>query len=684
LPLVAGGTLLLLEREHVVDLARMSRTLSEVTFFHAGPGLLKNLLPYIRRHYNDLSVFARVRHASSGGDTVPLEVQQALKELFVNADVFVIYGCTEISCMGSTYQVPRDAPPVRASVGRPFDHVAVRVVDDALNVVPPGEEGEILFAGSGVVKEYLNQPITTAERFVDIDGQRFYRTGDVGRIREDGSLQLLGRSDFQVKIRGMRVELGEVEHHLRSAPGVRDAVAVARDTAIGEKVLVAYVVMADSEQTVERGVERGAPARLLPIRRHLAESLPDYMVPARYVELSALPLNLNMKIDRRALPELRPQPCHVPRSSDDCAAPSAMDAATPTEKRLAALWRELLQVDQVSLDDRFFDVGGDSMLALRLILEVDRELGVTLEGLEVLHEPLSVLAAICDRRLGKTAGVARTRVRSESTVDRIEPLHFGPGQTLYGVLHRPAAAGGSSAALLCAPVGPEGARTQFVLQRLARRLAAEGIAALRFDYYGSGDSSGESVEATCTRWQADITDAFAELRRRTKAAKIVAVGVRFGGTLLWRAGRNLDLAGFVFWDPVGDGAEHYAEMAAAHRKYLGSVQHLRFWAQAARRARVAYGEDLLGFTYCERALGEMKALAMAPDPGLASTSLRWIATWRRSRQEALFRSLAGDGRGSRLDTLELDCFWNDVLRIDHTLPDVGVAKKLAAMVKEAA
>jgi acyl carrier protein/pimeloyl-ACP methyl ester carboxylesterase len=555
--------------------------------------------------------------------------------------------------------------------------MAVRVVDDTRRVVPPGVEGEVLFAGSGVVKEYLNQPGTTADGFVDIGGERFYRTGDMGRIREDGCLQLLGRRDFQVKIRGMRVELGEVEHHLRRAPGVRDAVAMARDTTNGEKVLVAYVVLADSDLT---NVERGAPARLLPIRRHLETSLPDYMIPARYVELAALPLNLNMKLDRRALPDPPPDAL---RSADQADLRCARGAETPTEMCLLAIWKELLQVDHVRLDDRFFDLGGDSMLALRLILEVDHQLGVTLEGLEVLHEPLEVLAAICDRRLGKSASTPRARVRSESTGDMIEPFHFGPRQTLYGVLHRPATAGGHAAALLCSPVGPESAQTQFVLQRLARQLAAEGIAALRFDYYGCGDSLGESVDATCARWQADIADAFTELRRRTKAAKIAAVGVRFGGTLLWNVGPDLDLAGLVFWDPIGDGAEHYAEMAAGHRRYLRSVQHLRLWARGVPLARTANREELLGFTYSETAVREMRALVMTHRANLSAIPLRWIATWQHTRQEALFRSLAGESEDHCIETPELDCCWNDVSRVDRTLPDVGMAKRLATLVKGA-
>ncbi len=689
LPLVTGGTLLMLEREHVLDLNRLSRTLRQVTFFHAGPALLKNVLPYIKRHYPDPGLFSGVRHASSGGDLVPVDVLDALKDIFANAEVFVIYGCTEISCMGCTYPVARGRPSLHGCVGLPFDGMTVRVVDAASNEVSQGVAGEVIFAGRGVVKGYLNQPDKTAEKFVDIEGQRFYRTGDMGRIHDDGSLQLLGRSDFQVKIRGMRVELGEVEHQLRRAPGVRDAAAAARESANGEKVLVAYVVMADDADKSEPS----SAARLSSVRQHMAENLPDYMVPARYVELPALPLNLNMKLDRRALPDAPPLPSISGHGED----PTARDPETPTERCLASLWMKLLQVDRVALDDRFFDLGGDSMLALAMILEVDRELGIALDGLEVLHEPLEVLASICDRRLGRGAHLrAATRAKGDTAGARVrapeaasqptEPFHFGPEQTLYGVLHSSRSAGGDLAVLLCPPVGAESARTHFILQQLARHLAAHGIAAMRFDYFGCADSLGDNIEASCDRWQADIRDALAECRRKTKARRVVAVGVRFGATLLWNMARDVDfLAGLVLWDPVGRGSEYYAEMTAGHRAYLGSVKHLRFGLRASREGARGRGrEELLGLTYSDEALRQMKALVMMPTASGRAIPVKWIATWRQARQEALFRSVVGERETSRFETIPLDHRWDDVAQVDRVLPDVGIARRLSAMVKELA
>ncbi len=673
-PLTAGGTLVVLDREHVLDPARMAATLATVTIFHAGPSLLKHLVPYVKRHYTSFDAFAGVRHASSGGDLIAPELLGALQEIFSEAEVFVIYGCSEVSCMGCTYPVPRGEAVTKTYVGRPFDNVAVRVLDGAFNPVPAGVIGEIHFAGGGVVKGYLNRPELTAEKFVELEGRRFYRTGDVGRLSEAGWLEILGRNDFQVKLRGMRIELGEVEFALRRGPGVRDAVVMAKDGPGGERALVAYVVYAPTEggNGVDGDGERRARAGAL--RRHMVESLPDYMVPAAYVELASLPVNHNLKVDRNALPE--PEWA----GQRDAVDPLRREPETPTERRLAALWAKLLGAPHVGLDDNFFELGGHSLLGTSLLAEVRREFGVTLEGMEVLRETLEVLASFCDARLGKAP---RPVARSSAliAVDTVEPFHFGPAGSLYGVLH---SAGGSTAreaALLCAPVGEEHVRARFVLGRLARRLAARGVPTMRFDYYGCGDSLGESGEATCGRWRRDVEDACRELRRRTGAASVAAVGVRLGATLLCNAAGDLGLSRLILWDPVCDGAEYYAEMAVAHRHYVSSMQHLRL---GRAPARLPGAEELLGTTYSDAALRELRGLSITRDAPNQRLPFKWLVTSQPARQRGRFAALSGARTDCRVETLDFDCSWHDVARLEDVLPDVGIAAALANMVTERA
>ena len=665
-PLCAGGTLIILEREHILDPERMARTLSEVTLFHAGPSLLKGLTGYIRRNYPDLSAFSGVRHASSGGDMVPPELLETLKELFSNAEVFVIYGCSEISCMGCTYPVPRDRRITTTYVGRPFDNVVVRVLDGAGRILPAGIVGEIHFAGDGLTLGYLNRPELSAEKFITVFGQRFYRTGDRGRLSEDGWLEILGRNDFQTKLRGMRVELGEVEHHLRRAPGVREAVAIAKETRAQDKVLVAYVVT----EPANGAAASEKAARIAAIRQHLIEQLPDYMVPAVYVELDALPLNHNMKVDRRALPEPK---------EDDLRALSVASVRVPqkaTEQMLASLWRKSLGVQRVGLDDNFFELGGHSMLGVQLSLEIEDALGVRLEGMDILREPLEVLAEICDRQLGKPGPGAARSARVSAPAEPVEIFNFGDGQSLYGVLHgQPGNA--AHAALICGPVGQEHVRARFVLTKLAKQLARAGVPTLLFDYFGTGDSLGDSAVAELARFRSDIAQAHAQLQRLSKRARITAVGVRLGAPLLCQAAPQLNIGKLVLWDPVRAGSELARELGAMQQAYLRSVAHLRFWRWPRARAQ---RHELLGMTYLEPAFRELTALSLAPLLAQQSVPIDWLATSPPSPAQSVFRSLGSNA--GRLECLDFDCGWHDISRIEDGIPDVAISERLAAMLME--
>jgi amino acid adenylation domain-containing protein len=630
-PLVAGGTLLVLEREHVMDPARLARSLSEVTIFHAGPSLLKGLVAYVRQHYRHFSEFSRVRHASSGGDMVPPELLEALKEIFSRADVFVIYGSSELSCMGCTYPVPRDRRIDRTYVGRPFDNVSVRVLDPAGNLLPPGLAGEVHFAGDGIVSGYLNRPELMAQKFVHWQGRRYYRTGDTGRLSEDGWLEILGRSDFQVKLRGMRVELAEVDAQLRRAPGVRDAAATTKPTSDGEKMLVAYYVP-------ETAAADGKATRIAAIRQHLATHLPDYMVPAVYVELERLPVNHNLKLDRRALPE--PTEADFRAGSEQ----PVREPRTPAERGLAEIWRRLLGLEQVGLDDNFFELGGHSLLALKLGLETEKALGMRLEGIDVLREPLVVLAARCEGRSPSTAPSSLDARAAETP----EIFHFGEGGSLYGVLYGRPQSAVEKAVLVCSPLGQEHVRARFVLTRLAKRLARSGMPTLLFDYYGTGDSLGETAYAGFRRWRSDVAQAHAELERRTGASSVVGIGVRLGALLLCQVAPHLDFSRLVLWDPIEQGREHLADLSRSQRQYLRSLAPLGFF----RTLRRPHKNELLGNVYSAAALRELETLRLASLLPLQRCPV---------------------------DRADFDCAWRDLSRLEDIIADTAISSTLAEL-----
>jgi amino acid adenylation domain-containing protein len=659
-PLAAGGTLLLLEREHVVDPARMTQTMQQVSFFHAGPSLLRGMVAYIRKRHADFSVFDGVRHASSGGDMIPADLLESLKEIFRRAEVFVIYGSSEIACMGVTWPVPRDRVVTRTYVGNAFENVVVRVFDSQRRPVPFCVVGEICYAGSGVAKGYLNRDELTAEKFFAADGLRFYGTGDMGRLNARGELEILGRRDFQIQLRGMRIELGELEYALRKAPGVRDGVVAAHADGDAEKTLVAYVVF---QPEGERSVSA--------VRQHMIDSLPDYMVPSYYVELEALPLNHNMKVDRRALPPL------TAADRRGAAATQLRAPQTETEKLLVDIWHRLLGANDIGIDDNFFELGGHSLLAFELIAEIETRVGVSLNGMDLLRESLEVLAALCDEKRGLPRAKSSHSTAQVAASPRFESLFFGPGQSLFGV-YFPAPKPGDTAVLVCPPVGTEYVRAHFVLRKLATTLARQGVPVLRFDYFGTGDSLGENLEADCARWKRDIADAARELVKRSGAKRVVAVGVRLGGTLLVDCAAQLGLSRVVLWDPVLSGAEYLDDLRHRHAAYMKGVRYLRPFGAPAP---VAAGEELLGFAYSPRTLEEISKLSLFAEGG--RVPLRWLDTAGAVSQPDVQRMVSAAGVGARLEAGLYNCRWRELSDLEDIIPDVNISKSLAGMVEQA-
>lgn len=356
-PLAAGAEVTLLPRDQVLDMQQLSAAVSRATVFHFGPSLLKQLLPYIEQHYPSFDSFNRLHHVSSGGDMVPPEILEKLKTIFRNAEVFVIYGSSEISCMGCTYEASRSEKITRTKVGRAFGGMQVRILDDQLRPVKLGEVGSLYFSGPGLVTGYLNQPVLTAEKFVELNGERFYAIGDVGRADESGDIELLGRADFQVQIRGMRVEILEIEHYLKSLPAVADCVVVARQQAEdSDQALVAYLVIRDGE-----------PTSAAYFADYLKQYLPDYMIPGQFVRLKKLPLNHNGKLDRSQLP--------APDANNLLLTGSYQAPETEVQRGLLAMLQSLFNVDGIGINHDFFELGGDSLTAVRYLMEVDKQFG---------------------------------------------------------------------------------------------------------------------------------------------------------------------------------------------------------------------------------------------------------------------------------------------------------------------
>ncbi|NWB99026.1 amino acid adenylation domain-containing protein, partial [Pseudomonas gingeri] len=372
-PLLNGGCVVVVEQSVLLSLNEFRELLlaQSVSVLWMTAGLFHQYAGGL------MEAFARLRYLIVGGDVLdPVVIARVLEE---GAPQHLLngYGPTEATTFSTTWEIT-SVGNGGIPIGRPIGNSQVYVLDALRQPVAVGVAGELYIGGQGVAKGYLNRPELTATQFVADPfnaeaGALLYRTGDLARWTADGVVEYLGRNDDQVKIRGFRIELGEIEAHLAACPGVREAVVLARQDEPGHKRLVAYLVAeADSALSVTE------------LRRELAASLAEYMVPSAFVVLESFPLTANGKLDRRALP------------APDADAYASREFQAPEgelEITLARLWSELLKIERVGRHDHFFELGGHSLLAVSLI-ERMRQLGLSADVRVLFSQPtLAALAA---------------------------------------------------------------------------------------------------------------------------------------------------------------------------------------------------------------------------------------------------------------------------------------------------
>jgi amino acid adenylation domain-containing protein/non-ribosomal peptide synthase protein (TIGR01720 family) len=373
-PLMVGASLVVAEPGDHRDAQRLSALIERerVTTLHFVPPMLQAFLEAATP-----AAYASLRRIVCSGEALPVELaQRSLTRC--DAALHNLYGPTEAAIDVSFWQCRPDEDAASTPIGRPIANTQLYVLDACAQPLPAGLAGELYIGGVALARGYHLRPALTAERFVPdpfgrTAGARLYRTGDLARQREDGVLEFLGRLDHQVKIRGLRVELGEIEARLLQLHQVREAVVVARQEAHGGKRLVAYV-SGSGELDTEH------------LRAALGETLPAYMVPAQVIVLERLPLSPNGKVERRALPE------------PDQARAGVVYVAprTEAERILAEVWSDVLRVPHVGVDDDFFALGGDSVVSLQVIARAAQR-GLTLTPKALFEHPTVAGAAAVAR-----------------------------------------------------------------------------------------------------------------------------------------------------------------------------------------------------------------------------------------------------------------------------------------------
>lgn len=419
----AGGAIVLPEAIHArspahwADLCQRHR----VTIWNSVPASMEMMVTHLEGTTS--AALEGVRLALLSGDWIPVTLPDRIRALNPATCVVSLGGATEVSIWSIIYPIDAVDPSwTSIPYGVAMNNHSVHLLDEQLREVRPGDTGQIYYGGLGLARGYHRRPQLTDERFItwkQASGEwmRLYASGDLGRLRSDGLVELLGRMDTQVKVRGYRIELGEIEAVVCRHPGVRQAVLLADRAPSGQNQLVAFVV------PISHDALDGAE-----VREHVRRSLPEYMTPARVLFVDQLPLTDNQKIDRQALPALYEQFRRGAQVSEP---------TTEVERRLLAMWQELLGAAPLGIDDDFFECGGDSMQAAKLMLRVEAEFGLPVPLGSLLEhstirsfarllesppttEPLKpknghsaeLTRAVRDRNIDQQSGVRRARIRA--------------------------------------------------------------------------------------------------------------------------------------------------------------------------------------------------------------------------------------------------------------------------------
>jgi amino acid adenylation domain-containing protein len=401
-PLLVGGRLVLAQPGGQQDPFYLARTILQrnVTIMHLVPSTLRMLL-----QVPEFSNCQSLRHVFCGGDILSPVLARRFFEI-QSAEFHHCYGPTEVAITSLFHSVKRSHFGEVIPIGRPVANTRAYVLDEYQRLMPIGVSGELYLGGVQVGRGYYNRPELTAERFIpdpfsEVPGARLYRTGDLVRYLPDGDIQFLGRKDHQVKIRGHRIELGEIEAALRLHPAVQETVVVVQEDASGDKRLVGYVRPSYSFPGLERE-----------LRSILKSHLPTYMQPAAFVFLNAFPMTPTGKVDRGALPPPDPS------SSEADESELYVSPRSSTEEVLVRIWREFLRVKQVSVRDNFFDLGGDSLMMVRMMSRVNQALNVGL-GVSDFVQNLTI---------EKLAAVIKVQKPMNSRRTKVVPLQKGKGE----------------------------------------------------------------------------------------------------------------------------------------------------------------------------------------------------------------------------------------------------------------
>jgi amino acid adenylation domain-containing protein len=523
------------------------------------------------------SVPASLRVVIATGEKISVEHYRRWKQrcshevLWCNA-----YGPTETTVTCTAFIPDSNWDAAQMPIGKPLLRYSAHILDDENRSLKAGETGQLFISGPALARGYLNRPDKNEAAFIhvllegDSEPTRLYRTGDLARWLPSGDIEFSGRVDHQMKIGSYRIEPGEIEAVLSQCEAVRECLVIGAERD-GQKYLAAYVVL---NQQNYSAFELGA---------FLRSRLPVYMVPSRYIILDFLPKTINGKIDRAALPA--PETGEIPRENDYC------EAETELERDLAKIWSSVLNIPNVGRDDDFFQLGGSSLLVTRVIAQMAGKLNSAIPVRDFFANPT---IASLSRHLAVLDGKANseTTQNNQSLIDeqnhqaqklrsklpRIQPVSIPSlGETLATILYpavdNPVGSGveyKNHTVVFCNAYGHENTRAARNLQQLAIQLSQTGFNVIRFDYAGTGNSTGKAALASLNTWRSNIASIVDYARTAVDSSSsslgsVSLLGIRLGASLLATTPLK-DIEHVILWDPVIDG-DRYMEMLRSYHHY---------------------------------------------------------------------------------------------------------------------
>jgi tyrocidine synthetase III len=378
--LIAGAKLVMLEPECEKDPLAIIDCIErqEVTTIHFVPTMLNAFLESVQSHDPEAKRLRSLRYIFSSGEALTAHSANQFNQLLGrlhSVNLINLYGPTEATVDVTWFDCPSDGQPDIIPIGRPIDNIRLSILDKNGGLLPEGIAGELCIAGVGLARGYLNNPDLTHERFIWKDNERRYRTGDLARWLPDGNAEYLGRIDNQVKIRGHRIEPGEIENALMQVPGIREACVMMKASGSEAELVAWYTSEEEMKQT-----------RLKTILR---EKLPEYMIPARLWRLPRMPVNVNGKLDRKSLPDSWPVGSPEDRHGERPETPKESESFTELEAAIAQLWKEVLGIQEIGREDIFYDLGGHSLSVIRLALKMKQLYGIEPSLRDFSHAPFT-------------------------------------------------------------------------------------------------------------------------------------------------------------------------------------------------------------------------------------------------------------------------------------------------------